>query len=244
MLFGASFACTRCSLRFARRPACPSCGGAVVSLAESAGRRAMQRARFGAPSGRVAMTLARWAPARPWIPLGIGLLAMAPAIVSLLFVPSSLQNAWFVDDRTGPTPKFSFEYEGLSSGGFRILAAGVAGLVFTVFVIAAILAARKIRSAPTPLRVHAPAAGADGADLRRDEAPVELTGTATLATVEVESALARVPRAWRSDSTGRSGTTRSTTPTGATSISRCPTGRRSWCPSNTRASSRTVRRRR
>jgi len=30
MVFGATFACARCRLRFARRATCPSCGGAAV----------------------------------------------------------------------------------------------------------------------------------------------------------------------------------------------------------------------
>lgn len=55
MLFGATSACPACALRFAERPACPACGGPVVSLADPAGRA---KAAGAAAPGRTGVALA------------------------------------------------------------------------------------------------------------------------------------------------------------------------------------------
>ncbi|HEY8079150.1 MAG TPA: hypothetical protein VIF62_33690, partial [Labilithrix sp.] len=178
MIFGATYACPGCALRFTRRDACPACGGAVVSLSEREGRTAVQGGRRA--SGFL-LTLARWAPSRPWIPIATGVLVMLPALYGLFVSPTMLLEAWLVDDRRGPERRLAIEYEGLSRSGFEILALGAAGLLVAGLSVVTTLARR---AAPPPppktLRIH---------DAGEERGPDEVTGIAKLATAEQESPL-------------------------------------------------------
>lgn len=188
MLFGATYACPACMLRFARREACPSCGGRVVSLMDRDGRAALRRKPPG--SGGMAFTLSRWAPARPWIPIAIGIALTLPALYALLFAPNMLRDLWLVDDRSGGAPRLYTEYRGLSWRGIEILAAGAAGLVLAALATATALAARAstkpATSPPKTLRVHV-------ADDSAGEESNVVTGIARSATLEIESPLGGEP---------------------------------------------------
>lgn len=190
MLFGATRACPSCALRFTRRDACPSCGGAVVSLEDREERAKLRRGVRGARAwGRTMFALARWAPKLPWITIAVGVLMAVPAVESVLIHPNKLLNLWLVDDPSSAEARLYIEYEGLSGGGFKILALGAAGLVLASLSTLAWLARRATQPAPArTLRVCRGGDAGDG-DAPRDE----VTGTARLATTELQSPLGGEP---------------------------------------------------
>lgn len=191
MVFGATHACPECMLRFARRETCPSCNGAVVSLSDPAGRKALRGARRPRGSSLL-FTLGRWAPTRPWMILAIGIAMMLPAAGTLLFWPTMLHDTWLVDDRSREVPHLGTEYRGLSVRGVEILAIGGAGALLCALSIAAWLGHRASAppaSPPQKLRVHA-LAREPGTD---DDVAREITGIAKVATVEIESPLGGEP---------------------------------------------------
>ncbi len=85
MVFSATFACARCKLRFSRRPQCPTCGTREIFALLTPDGRARYRvaARTAGGVGRGAvLRLAAWAPRRPLVAIGGGILAMTPAVFS------------------------------------------------------------------------------------------------------------------------------------------------------------------
>lgn len=186
LVFSATFACARCRLRFARRTKCPSCGGVeVFPLTAREGRaryRAAARTKLGAGQG-ILVRLAPWAPQRTVIPAFAALLMMAPAPLGFAIWGARLfQKLWLMDD-------LSTKYEGLSAGGFSMLAIAFAGAVLLVFtVLAKAGKARGERARPSPatrMRVFAPADGPRG--------ETSLTGIARRASVEIVSGVSGEP---------------------------------------------------
>ena len=179
MIFSATFACARCRLRFARRAQCPSCGGAeIFSLTTREGRAGCgPAARTALGGGRdLRLRLAHWAPQRPLIPIGAGILAMVPAAVCLAIGPFMFQNLRFMDDLTT-------KYEGLSSRGSAIIAIAVGGAFLVAFTLLAkagsAMEARAQASTPKRFRVFSPSEAARG--------DTTLTGIARRASVEIVS---------------------------------------------------------
>lgn len=118
--------------------------------------------------------------------LGVGVLMMAPALVSITLFPDMLLRTWLVEQRSEAGISLEIEHEGLSGRGFGILSVGAAGLLLAGF---AALTRHAGRTAPSDarraLRVHAPETDDDGR--------VEVTGIARLATAELQSALGASP---------------------------------------------------
>ncbi len=79
MVFGATYACAPCRLRFARVERCPSCGGAISALTTREGRARYGEAAQGASRG-----------ARIAIPIGAGLLLTTPLVVFANHSPGSV----------------------------------------------------------------------------------------------------------------------------------------------------------
>lgn len=184
MIFGATFACARCRLRFPRRSQCPSCKSAeIVALSTRDGRaryRAATRTKVGA--GRaVLIALAPWAPRRAYIAIGFALLAMAPAAIAIGFGPHMFQDLWIMDD-------LSTEYRGISHRGYVAIVSCISGLLLLAFTMLAkvgvALAERTRGTAPVRMRVL-PADAPRGA--------TTLTGIARRATVEIDSPISGVP---------------------------------------------------
>lgn len=190
MVFGATFACARCRLRFSRRPGCPTCGRPPVSLTTDAGRAAFQAALAfpNSSAGSLRLLLARWAPTRPWIPIVVGLLLATPALHALLFAPTKLQN-----HRLGwKSAGFESWHEGVSSLGFELLALGAAGFLLVIF---ALVTTWLHRSIVGELVEPAPLSKASVLIAGASEGPgaTELEGVACRATVEIDSLLGGQP---------------------------------------------------
>lgn len=189
MIFGATYACSACMLRFARCDACPSCGGAIVSLSDHSGRATVRGGRRSGVKGGVLLSLARWAPSRPWIPIAIGLAMALPATATLVLSPSWLLETWLVDDRRRGEPRLSIEHRDLSWRGIQILAVGGAGLLLAALTTAAWLGQRAAAPAPPPKRLRVYARDREG----EGEGTTVITGVARLATAEIESPLGGEP---------------------------------------------------
>ncbi len=188
MLFGATFACADCRLRFARRERCPSCGGPrVFALTTREGRTRYRKAaqrRVGWWQGLL-LRSARWAPEgwRLAIPVGGGLLAALPALIAYrAYGASAFQELWLMSDLTQ-------RYQGLSSRGLGLLGIAAGGLLLASLALAsrlgALVAVRQPRSPPSRTRVFEPPAEARG--------DTTLTGVARRASAEIASGLAGEP---------------------------------------------------
>src|SRR4051794_15745821 len=96
MVFSAMFACADCKLRFTRRSQCPSCGSTrIFSLGTREGRgrfRAATRKRLGLWVGLL-LRLGPWAPRRAYLPIGLGILLMIPALAGPLTRPLAVVGA-------------------------------------------------------------------------------------------------------------------------------------------------------
>ena len=184
MIFSATYACAACRLRFSRRLHCPSCGSAdIFALATREGRaryRAAARRTVGARAG-ILLRLASWAPQRLLLPIGLAILAMAPAGVGLMMGPHSFEERWLMDDLTT-------RWEGLSYGGITMIALAAVGAALLVFIFLAMLGRASAEPRPTHAprtRVHAPGEEARG--------ETTLTGIARRASVEIASVVAGAP---------------------------------------------------
>lgn len=177
LVFGATFVCTDCRLRFDRRAACPRCGSSEpLYLGDRDGRGtfAYRSRRQGGWRSRLAV----WSPERVWVPLLIGALAMLPAVVArLTFGPTAFQETWLGDD-------LSVQHGAISEHAYGLLLVAEAGALLLVFVAITRWAAAKVEPLP-PLRVHAMAlASADATVLR---------GVAREGTMALASPLAGAP---------------------------------------------------
>ncbi len=136
------------------------------------------------------LRVGEWAPTKPWIPLVFGVVMMAPVVEHLLSGGDGLLDLWVATDKEG---RFSAWREGLSVGGARVIALGVAGALVASLALfprfAASAVERRARShARRTLRVFSPAS--DGDD---DAKRTSLEGKVRLATVECTSPLGEAP---------------------------------------------------
>ena len=165
LLFGATFACAACRLRFARRATCPECGATDVLLLDRDGRATYrERVRSADPGSGVA-ALARWAPKSLAFPLVIAMLMVSPAVgMKMLFGDAApYERTW-------------------------LIALAIAGILLLVFVVVArTAAARQARTPATkPRRMRVHTAGA------ADDA-IEVSGVARQGTIEIASPIANAP---------------------------------------------------
>jgi hypothetical protein len=193
VIFDATWACAACRLRFPEARRCPECGaGDTFDLSSASDRqRFWRRARASERGSRVGarFLLARagdWMPKRPWIVLLIGaaLLSTAP-LTYLFFGVHGFQNLYIVTNaaQTGGPPTV---WDGLSTGGFEMLAASALGALMLLFMLVAFLgtrAARKLGARDTvrKLRVIEPLAPREGATTLRGRARGDVTSESPVA---------------------------------------------------------------
>lgn len=164
MVFGATYACAACRVRFARLERCPACGGTTIfSLTTREGRARYREAAQGASRRweTVRAVCARWAPdgARIATPIAVGVFMMLPR----------------------------FAFANHSVGAVLLSAVGAALALGAVLVsIAAAIAVGPPLATAGRARVHAPAV------TPRDD-DTTLTGIARRASVEIASPLSGEP---------------------------------------------------
>jgi hypothetical protein len=162
LVFGATSVCPACSLRFSPRKTCPACNDTrVVSLATRDGRETYAyRVRGGTP----------FAPTRPWLTFGIGVLLLLPALIGrVMFGPTAFQRMWIMTDG-------SIEYDGLSQSGLGVLGLAAAGAALVLLTVLTRGRGKKAAEKPR-LVVHSPRPA--------DEDVV--TGVARAGTIEITS---------------------------------------------------------